>query len=765
MASYAEGLNILHNADVGQAASPGRRRDRAAARRAVLPVRPRHPGGRRGVAARERRRQLAARPHRPRAVAEPRPLRLRGAGVRQRRGSLDHPRRGRRRRPRRRPRARRCSRASRRATAPTSPTGCSRRCARSSAATTRSSTRRSERPNESDRSVRRARVLRDVGRPRPQEDLPRALRDGEEGRARRPRHRRRVVAVDGRRPAPACPRQHHRVRRRRRRRGRVREAHRPAALRRRQLQRRSRRSRELKKELGDCKRPAHYLAIPPSMFEKVVEGLGSSGCAENARVIVEKPFGRDLESAQELNQVLHSVFPEKDIFRIDHYLGKEAIQNIIYFRFANSFLEPIWNRNYVRSGADHHGGGLRRAGPGQVLRGGRRAARRHREPPVPDRRRCSRWSRPSGPASRSCATARSGVFAAMETLKPDDLVRGQFEGYRDEEGVAPDSDVETFAAVRLHIDSWRWAGVPFYVRAGKNLPVTCTEVRVELHRPPTNVFSEYEQLPLRHQLLPLPAQPAHLRSRPVSGSRPRATASRATTSSCTSATTTPARRRPTSGSSATRSTARRCCSPAKTASSRRGGWSTTCSPTTAPRSRTPSTRGAREEQDRLIDDPDHWHDPVVDADGRLVTVEPRPHAERAAGRGPVLARGPGRRLRGARRPGGHRRRREARRRRDRGRDRPGPGQHRGPCLDDCGGSWADVARATIFLTDLGNFATVNALYEGAIGAHRPARTTIGVAAPARRRRRWRSSAGSYLPEETSMTRPASRRPTTSGGRS
>ena len=228
--------------------------------------------------------------------------------------------------------------------------------------------------------------------------------------------------------------------------------------------------------------------------KKVVEGLGSSSCAENARVIVEKPFGRDLKSAQELNQVLHSVFPEKDIFRIDHYLGKEAIQNLIYLRFANSFLEPIWNRNYVRSvqvtmaedfGVQGRGkfyeevGALRDVIENHLFQ---TVALLAMEPPV-------------GPGVEELRDSKEGVFDAIETLKPDDLVRGQYEGYRDEAGVAPDSDVETFAAVRLHIDSWRWAGVPFYVRAGKYLPCTCTEVRVELHRPPTNVFSEFEQLP------------------------------------------------------------------------------------------------------------------------------------------------------------------------------------------------------------------------------------------------------------------------------
>ncbi len=272
----------------------------------------------------------------------------------------------------------------------------------------------------------------------------------------------------------------------------------------------------LKQALGECTRPAHYLAVPPSMFETVVEGLGSSGCAKNARVIIEKPFGRDLASAEELNQVLHSVFPEKNIFRIDHYLGKEAIQNIIYFRFANSFLEPIWNRNYVRQvqitmaedfGVQGRGkfyeevGALRDVIENHLFQTVGLLAM---EPPV-------------GPGVEELRDGKERIFSAMETLKPADIVRGQFDGYRDEDGVAADSDVETFAAVRVHIDSWRWSGVPFYIRAGKNLPVTCTEVRVELHRPPARVFAEVRRDALRHQLLPLPAQPAHLDRRGRAG--------------------------------------------------------------------------------------------------------------------------------------------------------------------------------------------------------------------------------------------------------
>jgi len=265
----------------------------------------------------------------------------------------------------------------------------------------------------------------------------------------------------------------------------------------------------LKKELGNSRRPAHYLAIPPSLFEIVINGLGAAKLAEHARVIVEKPFGRDLASARELNQAARKVFPQDSIFRIDHYLGKEAIMNILYFRFANSFLEPVWNRNYVASvqitlaedfGVKDRGAFYETAG---CLRD---VIQNHlfqvvallaMEPP-PDR------------DFGDVHNEKAKVFRAMRPLNRDDLVRGQYAGYRKEPGVAKNSDVATFCALRLFIDSWRWEGVPWYLRSGKYLPETATEVIVELKPPPQRLFADSDPHSglanyLRFRLSPGPA--------------------------------------------------------------------------------------------------------------------------------------------------------------------------------------------------------------------------------------------------------------------
>lgn len=236
---------------------------------------------------------------------------------------------------------------------------------------------------------------------------------------------------------------------------------------------------KLRQALGGAARPLHYLAIPPSMFETVVRGLKKSGCGNQARVIIEKPFGHDLASAQALNRTLRQSFPESAIFRIDHYLGKEPVENLLYFRFANTFLEPVWNREHVASmqitmaenfGVQGRGhfyeevGAIRDVVQNHMLQVIGLLAMDAPEPGAED----------------SVRAAKQRVFEAIRPLRPADVVRGQFEGYREEAGAAPTSQVETFAALRLHIDTPRWSGVPFYIRAGKRLPVTSTELMVRL---------------------------------------------------------------------------------------------------------------------------------------------------------------------------------------------------------------------------------------------------------------------------------------------
>ncbi len=245
----------------------------------------------------------------------------------------------------------------------------------------------------------------------------------------------------------------------------------------------------LRDALGGAERPLYYLAIPPSLFATVVEGLCGGGCAKAARVVLEKPFGRDLESARALNETLHRFFPEQSIFRIDHYLGKEAVQNMLYFRFANAFLEPLWNRHYIENVQITMAESFGVAGRGKfyeevgVIRD---VVQNHLLQIVG----IIAMEPPSSTYAEAIRDEQTKILRSIPPIDTEDVVLGQFRGYRDEPGVASGSTVPTFAAVHLRVDSWRWAGVPFFIRAGKSLATTATEVMVELNAPPHVVFKD-----------------------------------------------------------------------------------------------------------------------------------------------------------------------------------------------------------------------------------------------------------------------------------
>ncbi len=246
---------------------------------------------------------------------------------------------------------------------------------------------------------------------------------------------------------------------------------------------------KLRQVLGGAKRPLFYLAIPPSLFATVVEGLAKADCVKDTRVVVEKPFGRDLASAQELNRTLHRFFPEQAIFRIDHYLGKEPVQNLIYFRFANPLIEGSWDNQHIEAVQITMAESFGVAGRGKFydeVGAIRDVVQNHMLEVIA----CLAMECPSARDHEARRDERGRLLRAVRTLEGPDVVRGQFRGYRREPGVARESQVETFAAVRFHIDNERWNGVPFYVRVGKCLPVTATEVLVRFKRPPRPVLDE-----------------------------------------------------------------------------------------------------------------------------------------------------------------------------------------------------------------------------------------------------------------------------------
>jgi glucose-6-phosphate 1-dehydrogenase len=249
---------------------------------------------------------------------------------------------------------------------------------------------------------------------------------------------------------------------------------------------------ELRRQLGEAKRPIYYLAIPPSMFATVAQGLAGAACVKGARIVVEKPFGRDLASALALDATIRKFFEERAIFRIDHFLGKEPVQNLLYSRFANLMFEPFWNRNNIASVQITMGEKFDVQGRGKFYEEAgaiRDVLQNHLLQMVAQ----LAMEPPAAATGEPLRDERAKLLRLVRTLTPADVVRGQYQGYLEEADVAPESPVETYVAVRLWIDSWRWAGVPFYIRTGKCLPMTCTEILVQLRRPPQEVFGEKDR--------------------------------------------------------------------------------------------------------------------------------------------------------------------------------------------------------------------------------------------------------------------------------